>query len=185
MLNSIFNIIPIYCAIVSHVRKPKHAFSPAKVKCFCKGKLRSLVLSVLLAMAFLPAFSQEGLSINGLFGGPYKNREDAVETFMKGKVLKVYRLTLFRSIKLTPRGNEALSIERRVKADTRNAVDKEVGTIGGRLYYGFYRLRPNGKTNRYIFYRNNALRKGVHPTLTVVYMEGSATIENLKSFFGK
>ena len=184
MLNFIFNITPI-CGLISHFRKPKQAFLPAKGNLSYKCKLQSLVLFVLLALASLPAFSQEGLSINGLFGGPYKNREDAVETYMKGKVLKVYRLTLFRSIKLTPVGNEALSIERRVRADTRGAVDKEVGTIGRRLYYGFYRLRPNGKANRYIFYRNNALRKGVHPTLTVVYMEGSATIENLKSIFGK
>ena len=75
--------------------------------------------------------------------------------------------------------------EASVKADVVGALDREAGLRQGRLYYGFYRLRSAGTTNRFIFYRNNTLRAGASPTLTLIYMEGTATLAELKQRFAK
>ena len=84
-------------------------------------------------------------------------------------------------------GKDGQYIEQLVRNDTRLAADKETGLKAGRLYYGFYRLPPLSKKplNRYIFYRNNALGKGGKPTLTLIYMEGTASIEDLRKTFAK
>lgn len=131
------------------------------------------------------AAAQDGLQIASLFGGRYKGRADATEVHYEGKQLRSYKLTLFRSLTLTPSLHEAAAIEKKVWDDCVRAVEKEVGLHGGRLYYGFYRLPDTGKAHRYVFYRNNALRNHSNGKLTLIYMEGSASIEDLKRDFAK
>lgn len=131
------------------------------------------------------AAAQDGLQIASLFGGHYKGHADANEVHYEGKQLRSYKLTLFRSLTLTPGPQEAAAIEKKVRADCARAVEKEVGLRGGRLYYGFYRLPATGKVHRYVFYRNNALRNHSNGKLTLIYMEGSASIEDLKRNFAR
>lgn len=129
--------------------------------------------------------AQRGLQIASLFDGCYHGRTDATEVVLKGRKLRPYHLTLFRSLTLKPSATEAADIERRVKQDVRNAKDKEVGMKGGRLYYGFYQLSGTSDTHRYLFYRNNALLQSSDASLTLIYMEGSATLDELRKHFGK
>lgn len=137
-------------------------------------------------MLSLSAKAQDGLHIASLFNGQYHDHKDATEVLMKGRKLAPYHLTLFRSLTLNTATARTLPIEKLVRADGANAVDKEVNLRGGHLYYGFYQLKPKGKTHRYLFYRNNSLKPGTgHPlTLTLIYMEGTATIDELKRTFG-
>ena len=144
------------------------------------------ILTLVATLATLPLGAQEGLHINALFGDRYKNRADATEVLLKGRQIRDYGLTLFRSISLPGNTVEARQIETLVGKDAAGATDKEAGMKGGRLYYGFYRLKPKeGKLNRYIFYRNNALKDKAKPTLTLIYMEGTASIEQLRQRFGR
>lgn len=149
-----------------------------------------MIRRVFIFIAFLfgiacHAAAQDGLQIAALFGGKYKGRTDATEVHYEGKQLRSYKLTLFRSITITPGAQEAAAIEKMVRADCAKAAEKEVGLHGGRLYYGFYRLPATATANRYIFYRNNALRNHSNGKLTVIYMEGTASIEDLKRNFAK
>lgn len=146
---------------------------------------RLLFLITSLVLFATSAAAQSGLHINDFFDGRYKKRTDATEVLLKGRQIRDYGLTLFRSITLPGNTPEALTIERQVRADAAGAVDKEAGMKGGRLYYGFYSLKPTaGNLNRYIFYRNNALQAGAKPTLTLIYMEGTADIDQLRRTFG-
>lgn len=149
-------------------------------------KHRTLIFLLAIQLA-LPLCAQSGLHVSALFEGQYRNRNDATEVIMKGKRIRQYKLTLFRSLTLNTRTVNTQEIERLVRADAANALDKEAGMKGGRLYYGFYRLRPVGHTNRYLFYRNNALKPGGghNATLTIIYLEGTASIEELKKLFGQ
>lgn len=150
--------------------------------------MRKTIITLLLsALALLPAAAQKGLAVDDLFGGRYRNRVDVVETLLRGKSLKGYGLTLFRSLAMPAAGRDALLVERKVCADVADAVEKEAGYKKGRLYYGFFRLKPRGKgaPQRFIFYRNNELRDDRKPELTLIYMEGTASMEELRRTFTK
>lgn len=146
---------------------------------------RHLILLALLAVLTVPVCAQKGLAVAQLFDGRYKDRAGATEVLVKGRQLKAYDLTLFRSLTLRATDAETRRIEQLVRTDARHAADKETAAHGGRLYYGFYRFPPADGRQRYLFYRNNALAGNASAGLIVVYLEGSATPDQLKQMFQK
>lgn len=147
--------------------------------------MKRFYLSLSVIWLMLTATAQEGLQINSFFDKHYKEWKKATEVLVKGKQLKPYDLTLFRSITLKDLPEEALKIEACVMKDVEKAVDKEEGRIGERLYYGFYCLPPRYEmTYRYLFYRNTSVKKDARQDeVTLVYMEGYATLDELKRIF--
>ncbi|MBE6288272.1 MAG: hypothetical protein E7099_08850 [Mediterranea massiliensis] len=140
---------------------------------------------LLATLLMLPAIAQEGLCINSFFGKHYIEWKKTTEVQVKGKELKPYNLTLFRSITLKDSPEEALRMEECVLKDAEKSVDKEEGRIGEHLYYGFYCLPPRYELlYRYIFYRNTSVKSDARrDEVTLVYMEGYATLEELKQMF--
>ena len=130
-------------------------------------------------------FAQTGLSVSPFFADDFVRNSTQTSISLQGQKVKPYKLSLFRSITLSAQGEHARAIERAVLADAARAVEHEAGMKEGRLYYGFYRLSSEKGRNRYLFYRNNSLRKGDESTLILIYMEGKATIAELKRHFGK
>lgn len=145
--------------------------------------IKRILIFTLLVILVLSVSAQEGLKINQLFGSRYRNNRQAVEVMVKGKVLKEYNLSLFRSLILKNIAEEVKDIEVLVEIDTKDAIEKETGRIGGNLYFGFYQLDKKDGENRYIFFRNNHLRKNLEPEVTIVYMEGNTTLKELKKLF--
>ncbi len=66
-----------------------------------------------------------------------------------------------------------------VIADAKKAIAKEVIYKEGRLVYALLQMPPNGKVNRFIAFQSAG------KDLTVVYMEGPATLEELEKIFAK
>lgn len=145
---------------------------------------RILTIMAFIAIAVLTATAQTGFAVGRLFDSGYEKRENVTVVEANGKLLKVYGLSQFRS--MTVAGDSALAdeMERAVNADAEKAVSKEVSLKGGRLYYGIFSFPKEGGLC-HIFYRNNSLRKGAKPETTVIYMEGTATIAELKKHFFK
>ena len=139
----------------------------------------------ILSLLTLPLMAQKGLQVNTLFDGRFKKDHRAVEVLIKGKELKKYHLSLFRSLTVTNAPAVFREMETLVCQDAKSAVDKEVGTIGNRLYYGFYCFLEEEGTFRYLFYRNTSVKpeREKLPEATVVYMEGQVTLEELKQLF--
>lgn len=125
--------------------------------------------------------AQSSLRIEKLFDS-FRKHPNATEVVVKGKELKPYNLFLFRSLTVTRYQTAMDRIEQFVQEESKKAIDKEEGLLGGRLYYGFYCL-PSTTYNRYFFYRNTGLKKGAPNEVTLVYMEGYATLEQLKQMF--
>lgn len=128
-------------------------------------------------------YAQSGMNVESVFGKTSLGKGQK-EIIIKGRELKPYNLRYFRSqtLKTTPEQRE--NIEKLVAADGKQAIDKEVGTIGGHIYYAFYRFRKEGSNSySYLFYRNGTLRDRNSREITIVYMEGSATIDELKKMF--
>ena len=113
----------------------------------------------ILSLLALPLMAQKGLQVNTLFDGRFKKDHRAVEVLIKGKELKKYHLSLFRSLTVTNAPAVFREMETLVCQDAKSAVDKEVGTIGNRLYYGFYCFSEEEGTFRYLFYRKARKRK--------------------------
>lgn len=145
--------------------------------------MKRFLLILITIAASIPAVAQKGMAVDKLFGGDYRGRENVTEVVVKGIRLKSYKLSLFLSITAADDRQLAIEMERLVRTDGAKASDKEEGLIGGRLYYAFYSF-PDGEGGyRHIFFRNNLLKKGAKPETTVVYMEGEATLGELKKMF--
>lgn len=110
----------------------------------------------------------------------------AKEVYITGRKLRSYNLTAYRSFSIDINSKTKAAgkeIELAVRKDGRNAVDKEMVELAGRLYFAVYSLKQTGsKQNRYLFYKNNALKKE-EGNIVIIYMEGSATLEEIRRKF--
>ena len=70
-----------------------------------------------------------------------------------------------------------------VEADAAAAPAAETEKSGELLTYALVQLRPAGKTRRYLCYQ--ARRSGFPWIITLLYLEGTATPEDLRSMFEK
>ena len=148
--------------------------------------MRKIFLIVVLMLGWvMEAKSQEGLQIAELFNGQYKRKDNAIEVVVKGNQLERYKLEVFRSLTITNDPKDFERIEKLVEQDEKHVISKETGHIGERLYYAFYCFPPEKERFRYIFYRNSSLRKTESNELTLIYMEGNVTMDELKDMFKK
>ena len=147
--------------------------------------IRKLLVIGILMLATMEVWSQEKLRIGQLFEGSYKRKSNAIEVTVKGESLKRYRLELFRSLTVKNDPKDFERIEKLVETDGKDAVSKETGRIGERLYYAFYCFSPHKGQLRYVFYRNSSLREIESNELTLVYIEGNVTMDELKEMFKK
>ena len=148
--------------------------------------MRKIFLIVVLMLGWvMEAKSQEGLQIAELFNGQYKRKYNAIEVVVKGNQLERYKLEVFRSLTIKNDPKDFERIEKLVEQDEKHAISKETGHIGERLYYAFYCFPPEKERFRYIFYRNSSLRKTESNELTLIYIEGNVTMDELKDMFKK
>jgi hypothetical protein len=148
--------------------------------------MRKIFLIVVLMLGWvMEAKSQEGLQIAELFNGQYKRKDNAIEVVVKGNQLERYKLEVFRSLTIKNDPKDFERIEKLVEQDKKHAISKETGHIGERLYYAFYCFPPQKGRFRYVFYRNSSLRKTESNELTLIYMEGNVTMDELKMMFKK
>ena len=148
--------------------------------------MRKIFLIVVLMLGWvMEAKSQEGLQIAELFNGQYKRKDNAIEVVVKGNQLERYKLEVFRSLTIKNDPKDFERIEKLVEQDEKHAISMETGHIGERLYYAFYCFPPEKERFRYIFYRNSSLRKTESNELTLLYMEGNVTMDELKDMFKK
>ena len=146
---------------------------------------RFFMMVILMLGLIMDAWSQKNLKIAELFDGSYKRKNNAIEVVVKGKQLEHYRLNVFRSLTIKNDPKDFERIEKLVKQDEAKVLSKETGHIGERLYYAFYCFPPEEGDYRYIFYRNSSLRKTESNELTLIYMEGNVTLDELKVMFKK
>ena len=146
---------------------------------------RIFTIIVLMLAWVVEGRSQTGLQIAELFNGQYKRKDNAIEVVVKGNQLERYKLKVFRSLTVKNDPKDFERIEKLVEQDEKNAISKETGRIGERLYYAFYCFPSEKEHYRYIFYRNSSLRKTESNELTLIYMEGNVTMDELKIMFKK
>ena len=146
-------------------------------------RITIIILTCLLTT--MAAMAQPGLNINRLFDGRYKKAAGATEIIVTGVQAREIGLTLYHSVSVTDK-TQAEIIENLVVKDGAKAVDKEVEYRNGQLYYGFYTLPKLKRINRYIFFLNqNLARKSPKNNVTLIYMEGVASPDEIKKLIRK
>lgn len=128
------------------------------------------------------AFAQKGLNSNAVFQGNIVPLKDAVVTEVRGGRLASYKLNYYRGISFSVDEELAAKVAALVEADA-DIASGETEREGDLLTYAMLQLKTSGKTNRYLCYQ--ARRKGEQWKLTLLYLEGAASLEDLCSAFGK
>lgn len=142
-----------------------------------------LLLSLLLSCA--AAFAQEGLMVSWVFSDAVTGR-DKVETKITGRRLKPYKLSLYRHCKVSVTEEDLNRIAGWIGKDSEKASEKETEYQDGKLVYALARIEDPEVGNKYVCYqvksRNNNDRTY---RITVVYLEGKATLGDLENIFKK
>ena len=155
---------------------------------------RIVILILTCLVASSAAIAQAGLNINRLFNEELKTDawvtqelNGKTEIIVTGKKAKEMGLSTYHSISLNSgKKQERESIEALVLKDGAQALDKDVEYRNGQLYYGFFTLKPNKQNKRYIFYLNqNLARKSPRNVVTVIYMEGKKSPDEVKKLIRK
>jgi hypothetical protein len=140
----------------------------------------TLLLMLLLAGT---AFAQRGLETRPVFQGKVVPKGQMIVTEARGGSMATYKLSYFKSIKFQVNEELAKKVAALVSADAATARSAETAKDGDFLTYALIQTKPSGKTRRYLCYQ--ARPAGPAWVITILYLEGSATLEDLRSMFDK
>lgn len=144
---------------------------------------RIFVIIVLLSSCIISS-AQEGLYVEGLFEGEIIPRSEMKQTFIRGASLQPYKLDTFKSISFTVGEAMFKTVEMLVQKDVEAAPDKNTEYVGGHLTYAVATLPQTiAGSNRYLCFQ--AKESNGMWVVTIVYLRGSAHVEDLNQMFNK
>lgn len=150
--------------------------------------MKRYILTLLLALTTCTmALAQKNLFVTPIFEGEIIPKNRMVETFVKGETLEKYNLSLFHSIKMNVTNDERLRIweclSKQINRVENN--DMEYGNENGMLAYCILHLPHEvARDERYLCYQCYAASRGGY-NITMVYIEGEASMKELKRMFKK
>lgn len=129
--------------------------------------------------------AQKDLSIGRILDGHYKKNPAVTDIEVMGDRLREYGLTYYHSF--TVKGDDRLILEvvAAFIADEAKAADKELTKVGGKLISGMYRLKYDGNTNRFLFFKDMRATTQKQNAVMVIYMEGNTSLKSLQRKFKK
>lgn len=144
--------------------------------------MRKLLLIFALCLGvLLPAYAQKGLQIDNLFSGKLVDMSMVSESIVSGKKLVPYNLDYFRSVRFMADEKQISKVTKWIRDDAQLAEEQDMESENGRLVYALLKFPRRMEKNRYVGYQ--VKRISGKDYVTVVYMEGSATVEDLKVIF--
>ena len=156
--------------------------------------MKHTLLTLLLLLLPLSLAAQYNLAISKVLDGRYKKNRHTTNVEISRERLLSYQLDYYHSLTVTDDDEIMDAISAAVMADEPLAIEKDFSTIGTKLYYGFFQMKDDMPStsshkptvHRYIFFRD--MRQSPdHPAsmVTLIYMEGDATLDFLKQKFSK
>lgn len=145
---------------------------------------RILIFVLILLLSAGPALAQRGLNCYPIFRGKVVPQKAMVVTEVRGDGLATYKLSHYRGLRFQVDSLTAAKAAALVEADALAAESAETEKSGSMLTYALAQLKPSGKTRRYLCYqaKDNGFGGWI---VTILYLEGSATLEDLRSMFDK
>ena len=152
---------------------------------------RLLLLSVAMTIT-LALSAQSGFGIESVFQGKIVPSTGMNETYIEGSQLAPYKLRTFRSVKFKATEEEYRQIVTLLQKDAEKAEDRQTEYAEGDLIYALFRFQVPVKVSRGILRTEGnkylclqADKDGSGYAVTLVYMAGNATLEDLKKIFNK
>ena len=142
---------------------------------------RMLLIITALMLLVWTASAQDRMQVGAVFDGKVVPTRQMKETFIQGSQLRPYNLKHYRSVSLT--GDDAVlaEVSRLVLADAATATDQEVHYQSGNLVYAILSFQDGERDNRFVCYQ--CVTKAGRHSITLVYMTGPATLDDLKKLF--
>lgn len=143
------------------------------------------IFITLLALLLLAATAsaQRGLKCNPVFVGKVVPRKQMVVTEVYGSSMAAYKLDYYRGVSFQVDEAQAKNVAALVEQDAKEAAVKETEKVGEFLTYALVQPNSSGRMNRYLCYQ--ARRIGEKWKITLLYLEGVATLDDLKKMFDK
>ncbi|MBQ2331341.1 MAG: hypothetical protein II383_02930 [Bacteroidales bacterium] len=141
-----------------------------------------LCLAMMLLVAGT-ASAQRGLNCHPVFRGKVVPLERMVTTEVRGGGMATYKLDYYRGVSFQADTALARKVAALVTADAEAARSCQTEKTGDLLVYALIELKPDRKVNRYLCYQ--ARSTGFIWVITLLYLEGVATLEDLHSMFEK
>ena len=148
-----------------------------------------LIVLLTLTSITLCATAQEGLRINEVFEGKIVPKQEIQESLIRGDNLAPYNLRVLHTVKCAVNAKERITMEQLFEEDMKGRIsdddsNMEMESRDGHLYYAIVQLADNEKhTHRYICYQ--CRERSSHYDITLVYMEGKASLADLRKTFKK
>ena len=144
---------------------------------------KTIVTLMALLLLALSASAQRDLNCYPVFQGKVVPRKQMVVTEVRGSSMAAYQLDYYRGISFL--ANEALTrkVAALVEADADGAAVNETEKVGELLTYALVQPLSTGKMNRYLCYQ--AREVGDKWKVTILYLEGAATLDDLRKMFDK
>lgn len=147
--------------------------------------MKKIIICLISLLLFTGvAFAQKGLNCYPVFRGKVIPEKQMVMTEVRGDGMATYKLSYYRSVRFQVDTLTARKVAAMVEADALAVDSAETEKTGELLTYGLVQLKPMGITRRYLCYQ-------ARPTefhgwmITIIYVEGSATLQDLRSMFEK
>ena len=152
--------------------------------------MKRMILALWALLAVIQLSAQSGYGINPVFDGKVIPSSRIKETYINGTQLAPYKLRVFRSVKFTATPAELSRIQALLLEDGKGAEDRQTEYTGGVLTYALFRFRAEVHSSRYDMpvEGNKYLCLQVFPKetrydVTLVYMSGDASLDELKQLF--
>lgn len=146
--------------------------------------MKRFIAILAIVLSGVAAKAQEGLFVEDLFNGDIISYKMMKRAFIHGSQLQPYKLDTYKSLSFTVNEGVLHTVEVLVLRDAYDAVDKQTDYVGEHLSYALISLPQTGTgRNRYLCYQAKEI-KGLWD-VTVVYLRGSATLEDLNNMFNK
>ena len=141
------------------------------------------ISSLLLLLLSFSALAQRDLKCYPVFQGKVVPGKQMVVTEVRGSSMATYKLDYYRGVSFQVETELAGKVAALVWEDAADAAVKETEKVGDMLTYALVQPASSGKMKRYLCYQ--ARQVGNKWKVTLLYLEGKATLEDLRSMFDK
>ena len=144
---------------------------------------RILLLIMTLLLFSGAASAQRGLNCFSVFKGKIVPAKQMIVTEARGESMTTYKLDYYHSVRFQVDEVTAKQVAELILADASDAQSAETETTGELLTYALIQPKPFARVRRYLCYQ--ARPAGSAWIITILYLEGSATLEDLRYMFEK
>ena len=144
---------------------------------------RLLICITALLLFSGAAFAQRGLNCYPVFRGKIVPAKRMIVTQARGESMATYKLDYYHSDQFQVDEETALKVAALIQADAAEAQSAQTEMTGELLTYALIQPKPFARVRRYLCYQARPV--GPEWLITILYLEGGATLDDLRTMFEK